>query len=54
VNVDLLYSALWIVSALIIEHGGDEERAIGALLHDAAEDRGESELGRKWALIRYW
>jgi (p)ppGpp synthase/HD superfamily hydrolase len=28
------------VSALVIEHGGDEDQAIGALLHDAAEDQG--------------
>lgn len=28
------------VSALVIEHGGDEEQAIAALLHDAAEDQG--------------
>jgi len=53
-NVDRLYSALRTVSALIIEHGGDEERAIGARLHDAAEDHGESELRRKWAIIRYY
>jgi hypothetical protein len=54
VNVDLLYGTLRTVSALITEHGGDEEQAIGARLHDAAEDHGESELRRKWALIRYW
>ena len=28
------------VSALVIENGGDEDQAIGALLHDAAEDQG--------------
>ena len=28
------------VSALVIEHGGDEDQAVAALLHDAAEDRG--------------
>ena len=53
-NVDLLYRALRTVSALVIEHGGDEEQAIGAPLLDAGEDQGESELRRKWALIRYW
>lgn len=31
---------LMTVSALVIEHGGDEDQAIGALLHDAAEDQG--------------
>jgi (p)ppGpp synthase/HD superfamily hydrolase len=29
-----------IVSALVIENGGTEDQAIGALLHDAAEDQG--------------
>jgi (p)ppGpp synthase/HD superfamily hydrolase len=33
-------SHLMIVSALVIENGGTEDQAIGALLHDAAEDRG--------------
>jgi (p)ppGpp synthase/HD superfamily hydrolase len=28
------------VTALVIEHGGDEDQAIAALLHDAAEDQG--------------
>jgi (p)ppGpp synthase/HD superfamily hydrolase len=28
------------VSALVIEHGGDENQAIAALLHDAVEDQG--------------
>src|SRR5438046_8170990 len=36
-------SHLMIVSALVIENGGTEDQAIGALLHDAAEDQG----GRK-------
>jgi (p)ppGpp synthase/HD superfamily hydrolase len=31
------------VSALVIEHGGNEDQAIGALLHDAAEDQGGQE-----------
>ena len=30
------------VAALVIEHGGDEEEAIAALLHDAIEDQGGS------------
>jgi 5'-deoxynucleotidase YfbR-like HD superfamily hydrolase len=33
-------SHLLAVSALVLEHGGDEEEAIAALLHDAAEDHG--------------
>jgi (p)ppGpp synthase/HD superfamily hydrolase len=33
-------SHLMTVSALVIEHGGDETQAIAALLHDAAEDQG--------------
>ncbi len=33
-------SHLMAVAALTLEHGGDEEQAIGALLHDAAEDQG--------------
>jgi len=28
------------VSALVLEHGGDEDQAIAGLLHDAAEDQG--------------
>ena len=28
------------VTALVLENGGDEDQAIGALLHDAAEDSG--------------
>jgi len=28
------------VTAIVLENGGDEDQAIGALLHDAAEDRG--------------
>jgi (p)ppGpp synthase/HD superfamily hydrolase len=33
-------SHLMTVSALVIESGGTEDQAIGALLHDAAEDQG--------------
>ena len=36
-------SHLMIVSALVIENGGNEDQAIGALLHDAAEDQGGKE-----------
>ncbi len=28
------------VTSLVLEHGGEEDEAIGALLHDAAEDQG--------------
>lgn len=34
-------SHLLAVSSLVIEHGGDEEEAIAALLHDALEDQGD-------------
>lgn len=33
-------SHLMAVAALVVEHGGSEDQAIGALLHDAAEDQG--------------
>jgi (p)ppGpp synthase/HD superfamily hydrolase len=33
-------SHLMAVSALVVEHGGDENQAIAGLLHDAAEDQG--------------
>jgi (p)ppGpp synthase/HD superfamily hydrolase len=33
-------SHLMAVSALVLEHGGDEDEAIAALLHDAVEDQG--------------
>jgi (p)ppGpp synthase/HD superfamily hydrolase len=36
-------SHLLIVSGLVIENGGTEDQAIGALLHDAAEDQGGAE-----------
>jgi len=36
-------SHLMAVSALVIEHDGNENQAIGALLHDAAEDHGGAE-----------
>jgi (p)ppGpp synthase/HD superfamily hydrolase len=34
---------LMTVAALVVEHGGNEDQAIGALLHDAAEDQGGAE-----------
>lgn len=38
------------VSVLVLEHGGDEEQAIAALLHDVIEDCGVShrEIGRRY------
>ena len=33
-------SHLLAVSSLVLEHGGDEDQAIAALLHDAVEDQG--------------
>jgi len=33
------------VASLVIEHGGDEDEAIGALLHDAVEDQGGRPTG---------
>jgi len=35
-------SHLMSVAALVIEHGGDEDQTIAALLHDAVEDQGGS------------
>lgn len=40
-STDIPYIAhLMSVSALVLEHGGDEEQAIAGLLHDAIEDCG--------------
>ncbi|MGM0576001.1 MAG: HD domain-containing protein [Myxococcota bacterium] len=39
-------SHLMSVASLVLEHGGDEEQAIAALLHDAAEDQGGLETLR--------
>ena len=33
------------VASLVIEHGGDEDEAIAALLHDAIEDQGGTAVG---------
>lgn len=35
------------VSALVLEHGGDEDQAIAALLHDAVEDQGGLEMAQR-------
>jgi (p)ppGpp synthase/HD superfamily hydrolase len=34
-------SHLLAVAAIVLEHGGDEAAAVGALLHDAVEDHGD-------------
>jgi len=40
-GTDIPYiSHLLSVAALVLEHGGDEDQAIAALLHDATEDQG--------------
>lgn len=40
-GTDIPYLAhLLAVTALVLEHGGDEEQGIAALLHDAVEDQG--------------
>lgn len=39
-------SHLMAVCSLTLEHGGDEDQAIAALLHDAAEDQGGEETLR--------
>jgi GTP pyrophosphokinase len=40
-GTDVPYVAhLLAVTALVLEHGGDEDEAIAALLHDAVEDQG--------------
>ena len=40
------------VSALVMEHGGDEDQAIAGLLHDALEDQGSGYRGGRDALAR--
>ena len=42
-------SHLLAVCSLVLEHGGDEEQAIAALLHDAVEDQGGLETSREIA-----
>src|SRR5918997_754723 len=43
------FSHLMSVCALVLEHGGSEDQAIAALLHDAVEDAAE---GRGWMSSR--
>lgn len=43
-------SHLLSVSALVMEHGGTEDEAIAALLHDAIEDQGDPYPGGRTAL----
>ncbi|OAI19722.1 phosphohydrolase [Methylomonas koyamae] len=46
-------SHLMSVSALVMEHGGDQEQAIAALLHDAVEDADTTdEANSRRAIIR--
>ena len=40
-------SHLLCVASIVIEHGGDEEQAIAALLHDAVEDQGGPATAQK-------
>ncbi len=44
---------LMAVTALVLEHGGDEDAAIAALLHDAVEDQGGKFQGGADALRSY-
>ena len=40
-GTDIPYAShLFGVASLVLEHGGDEEQAIAAMLHDAVEDQG--------------
>ncbi len=45
-------SHLLAVAAIVVEHGGDEDEAIAALLHDAIEDQGGAET-REEILCRF-
>lgn len=46
-GTDIPYIAhLLSVAGLVLEHGGDEDQAIAALLHDAVEDQGGAEMAR--------
>lgn len=40
-------SHLLAVASIVLEHGGDEDEAIAALLHDAIEDQGGAETREK-------
>jgi GTP pyrophosphokinase len=47
-GADIPYVAhLLAVTSLVLEHGGDEEEAIAALLHDSIEDIGGASLRRE-------
>ena len=42
------------VTAIVLEHGGDEDQAIAALLHDAIEDAPDALGDGKAGLVRSW
>ncbi|MGI1661346.1 HD domain-containing protein [Palleronia sp. KMU-117] len=45
-DTDIPYVAhLLAVASIVLEHGGDEDQAIAALLHDAVEDQGGDVMG---------
>jgi len=47
-GTDIPYVAhLLAVTAIVLEHGGDEDQAIAALLHDAIEDQGGDDMRRE-------
>lgn len=47
-GTDIPYvSHLLAVTAIVLEHGGDEDLAIAALLHDAVEDAGGEKMERE-------
>lgn len=47
-STDIPYVAhLLAVTAIVLEHGGDEDQAIAALLHDAIEDQGGDSMRRR-------
>ncbi len=51
---DIPYIAhLLAVTALVLEHGADEDEAIAALLHDAIEDQG-GRAGARWDPTPIW
>ena len=43
-------SHLLAVAAIVVEHGGDEDEAIAALLHDAIEDQGAQRRGKRFCV----
>ena len=47
----LFVSHLLAVAALVIEHGGDEDEAIAALLHDAIEGQGGAKAREEFAAV---